>query len=153
MKNQPSFIKQKKMIARWSVGILLAAVLGGLVWYAGAGPSGPTPVIIAQNGIHWHSELAIYVKGEKQEIPKNIGIGAVHRPVHTHDDAGKGVIHLEFQGLVQEKDIVLAEFFKSWGKDLRSFGSNVTMTVNGKESTEFENYVMRDKDKIELRYE
>ena len=34
-----------------------------------------------------------------------------------------------------------------------SFGTNVKMTVNGKENTEYENYAMQDKDKIELRYE
>jgi hypothetical protein len=27
------------------------------------------------------------------------------------------------------------------------------MTVNGKENTEYENYIMQDKDKIELRFE
>ena len=27
------------------------------------------------------------------------------------------------------------------------------MTVNGKENIEFENYIMKDKDKIELHYE
>ena len=34
-----------------------------------------------------------------------------------------------------------------------SFGANMKMTVNGKENTEYENYIMRDKDKIELRFE
>ena len=33
------------------------------------------------------------------------------------------------------------------------FGSKVIMTVNGEENFEFENYQMRDGDKIELRYE
>ena len=56
-------------------------------------------------------------------------------------------------GLVRKEDITLARFFKVWGKDINSFGTNLTMTVNGKENTEYGNYLMQDKDKIELRYE
>ena len=116
-----------------------------------------TPVpeldIVSRQAFHWHSELAIYVKGEKQDIPANIGIGAVHQPVHTHNDSDKGIIHLEFQGLARKQDVALGQFFKNWGKDMWSFGTNVKMTVNGKENTEYENYAMQDKDKIELRYE
>ena len=37
-------------------------------------------------------------------------------------------------------------------QDIHSFGANMKMTVNGKENTEYENYVMRDKDKIELEF-
>jgi len=118
----------------------------------------PSPKSIDSNdpdvvgvGIHWHPQLTMYVKGEKIEIPQNIGIGAVHQSVHTHEDLP--IIHLEFQGVVRKSDIVLAQFFKSWGEDMRSFGTNMKMTVNGKENTEFENYVMRDGDKIELRYD
>jgi len=72
-------------------------------------------------------------------------------PVHTHDSTG--VIHLEMSGLIRKENITLGQFFKVWGKDIRSFGTNMTMTVNGKENTEYENYLMQDKDKIELRYE
>lgn len=111
------------------------------------------PSVLSGNGIHWHSELTIYVKGEKQEIPENIGIGAVHQPIHTHNDSDQGIVHMEFQGLVRKQDVTLGQFFKNWGKDMRSFGTTMTMTVNGQENTEYENYLMQDKDKIELRYE
>ncbi len=107
--------------------------------------------IIAKNGMHWHPQLSMYVKGEKIEIPQNIGIGPVHNPIHTHDDLP--ALHLEFGGVVQQKDVMLGKFFDAWGKDMRSFGSSMRMTVNGKESTEYENYMMRDGDKIELRYD
>ena len=50
-------------------------------------------------------------------------------------------------------DVKLGNFFRIWGKDIRSFGDGMTMTVNGEANTEFDNYQMRDKDKIELRYE
>jgi topoisomerase-4 subunit A len=36
---------------------------------------------------------------------------------------------------------------------IQSFGTNMKMTVNEEENTEYENYIMQDKDKIEIRYE
>jgi len=109
------------------------------------------PDLIAQNGIHWHPELEIYVKGEKVEIPQGVGIGVTHEPMHTHEDLP--IIHQEFQSVVRKGDIKLGKFFQIWGKDMRSFGTNMKMTVNGKENTEYEDYVMQDKDKIELRFD
>ena len=117
--------------------------------------SGPVtssdPNVVTLAGLHWHPTLTIYVKGEKLEIPQSIGLGAVHQPMHTHDDLP--IIHLEFGGMVKKEDLVLGQFFKNWGKDIRSFGSKMRMTVNGEENTEYENYVMKDGDKIELRYD
>lgn len=107
--------------------------------------------VIARNGMHWHPQLMIYVKGQPVEIPQNVGIGAVHAPMHTHDDLP--VIHLEFQDIVKKNDIKLGRFFEIWDRDMNSFGKTMRMTVNGEESTEFGDYMMRDGDKIELRYE
>ncbi|OGF51746.1 hypothetical protein A3I27_03685 [Candidatus Giovannonibacteria bacterium RIFCSPLOWO2_02_FULL_43_11b] len=141
-----------KKIVSWGLGGGLAiAVVGGLIWYVTTRPSVQESDIISRNGFHWHPELVIYIKGEMQEIPKNIGIGAVHQPMHTHDDPP--LIHLEFQGLARKQDITLGQFFKNWGKDMRSFGTDMKMTVNGKENAEYENYVMRDRDKIELSFD
>ena len=146
--------RQTKRIIRWigwsAFGI---AIIAGLVWLVASQPKTSEGDILSRNGFHWHPELMIYVKGEKQEIPANIGIGAVHQPIHTHDDAKDGIVHLEFQGLVRKQDVTLGQFLKGWGKDINSFGTNEKMTVNGQENTELENYVMQDKDKIELRYE
>ncbi len=113
--------------------------------------SGDDPTVLASHGLHWHPSLEIYVRNEKIEIPQNIGLGAVHKPVHTHDDLP--IIHLEFGGIVREGDIMLGEFFKNWGKDMRSFGGNVRMTVNGATSTDYERYIMRDGDIIKLYYD
>lgn len=144
----------KKTIHRIAWITFGVAVTAGLVWIVASQPKTPEGDIISRNGFHWHPELAIYVKGEKQEIPANIGIGSVHQPIHTHtDDNKQGVIHLEFQGLARKQDVELGQFFKNWGKDMQSFGTNMRMTVNGQENTELENYQMQDKDKIELRYE
>lgn len=137
----------------WLMLVSFGAV-GIFLWFAIArqtAPDVPEGDTITRRGLHWHPELAIFVKGEKQEIPANLGIGAVHQPMHTHDSSG--IIHLEFQGSVRKQDLTLGQFFKNWGKDMRSFGANMAMTVNGAETAEYENYSMRDKDVIELRFE
>lgn len=106
--------------------------------------------IISTEGLHSHPELSIYVNDEKQEIPMNIGLMGKHKPIHTHEDLP--IIHLEFTGIVRKQDITLGEFFKSWGKDMESFGTDMVMAVNDEVNTEHESYVMQDKDKIELRF-
>ncbi len=144
--------RKTRRVINWVIGLALVILpIGGLIWYSVTRPPIPESDIVSRNGLHWHPELAIYVKGVKQDIPANLGMGGVEMPVHTHDSTG--VIHLEMSGLIRKEDITLGRFFKIWGKDIRSFGTNMTMTVNGKENTEYENYLMQDKDKIELRYE
>ena len=103
------------------------------------------------NGLHWHPELEIYVKGVKQDIPNGLGLVGVHKPMHTHDDVP--IVHLEFPAKVTEDDTRLGKFFEVWGKDFREFGQMVTMTVNGEPNTELEDYQMKDGDKIILNYE
>jgi hypothetical protein len=127
-----------------------ALILAGGVWLF-RGPAPDDPNVVSRSGLHWHPQLEIYVKGVKQEIPQNVGLGAVHNPIHTHEDLP--IIHLEFSGVVMRDDLMLKEFFEVWSKDFMEFGSSVAMTVNGQENTERENYSMKDEDKIELRYE
>lgn len=160
--------KQKTKTTKHIFKIALIALIagGGIAvfgWYIARqpqAPAGSSSEIVARNGIHWHPELTITIKGQKQEISANIGIGVTHQPVHTHDTTG--VIHLEISGRVIEDDIKLGKFFGIWDKQFNSncvFDScngpdgKVKMLVNGQENTEFENYRMQDKDKIEIIYE
>ena len=140
------------------IGVLVLIV--GAVWWSKSLQSKDLDVVVARNGLHAHPVLEIYAKGERQSIPQNIGIGGQYSslpmgmsPIHTHDDAVDGIIHLEFSGIVRESDITLGEFLKTWGKDVNSFGSNVKMTVNEVENLELDKYIMGDGDRIELRYE
>lgn len=110
------------------------------------------PNSVSKTAIHWHPQLEIYVKGEKQPFPPGVGLsGSSMAPMHTHDPDGS--IHVEMGGPVKDSSVRLGRFFEIWGKDFNSFGTNVKMTVNGKENTELQNYQMKDGDKIELRYE
>lgn len=157
--------KQKTKTAKQILKVALIALIAGggiaaLGWYIVSRPQAPVSDIISKNGIHWHPELTITVKGQKQEIPANIGIGVTHQPMHTHD--ATGVIHLEMAGRVTKDDIKLGKFFRIWDKQFNSncvFDScngsdgKVKILVNGQENTEFENYQMQDKDKIEIIYE
>lgn len=136
--------------------ICVGLVIAGLIWLKSAEPSEAEislekGAVIAEQGLHWHPELKIFVKGQEIKIPENVGLGAVHNPVHTHEDLP--VIHLEFSGLVRETDTELGKFFEVWGKEFMELGATVAMTVNGNPNNELEKYRMKDGDKIELHYE
>lgn len=153
-------VKLKRFVV-WAIGlVILVGILAAGYRYFTSLPEIKEEDIISRKGIHWHPELSIYIKGEKQEISANIGIGAAHQPIHTHDTTG--TLHLEVKGLVTKDETKLAKFFQIWGREFNSNcifdkcnGSEgkVTVFVNGKENNEFENYKMRDKDNIEIKYE
>lgn len=153
----------QKVIGSIALGTVVIFV-GGIFLMSKSNTSAiPDGDILARNGLHWHPALEVYINGNKQEIPANIGLGAVHEKIHTHEeDAKDGVIHLEMSGVVAKNDTKLSKFFSSWGKvfnanqimDKQSgVDGKVKMLVNGTENTEFENYLMKDKDKIEIRFE
>ncbi|OHA90860.1 MAG: hypothetical protein A2832_00895 [Candidatus Zambryskibacteria bacterium RIFCSPHIGHO2_01_FULL_44_22b] len=140
------------------IGIIII-LFGGSIWWSKSMQKND-PDIISRSGLHWHPYLEIYVKGEKQVIPPNIGIGGEYTshpmgmaPIHTHDDANQGIIHMEFESIVRKEDTKLSKFFDSWNKDINSFGSNVSMIVNGEPNAQLGDYEMKDGAKIELRYE
>ena len=71
-------MKRGQMWRKAKIALLIAAVIGGiggLFWYGATRPSVPEGEIVSQGGVHWHPVLSIDIKGIKQEIPANIGIG------------------------------------------------------------------------------
>lgn len=157
-------IKLKRRLKNFAVytGIMLvvgSGVFAGWKWLS-MQPQPKESKIIATRGIHWHVNLSIKILGEEQKIPAGIGLGVRELPIHTHET--DGVIHLEFSGRVTEDNLRLGEFFKIWGRTFnkdcifdKCSGSEgqVKMFVNGEQNFEFENYVMQDKDRIEIVYE
>ena|SRR3989344_9252385 len=119
--------------------------------------------VISKSGLHWHPKLSIFIKGQKQELEEDIGLEAIHEPIHTHkEDYKNGVVHMEMNGVVTKDETKLGNFFKIWGREFNSTQifdeknseeGKVKMTVNGKENKSFENYLMKDGDLIEIRYE
>ncbi|MBI3231843.1 MAG: hypothetical protein HYZ51_02055 [Candidatus Doudnabacteria bacterium] len=142
--------------------VIVVATLGlGVILFTQSEKTQPEAGdVISKNGMHWHAKLAVFIKGQQQSVPKDIGIGTVHKPFHTHDDTGE--LHLEFSGLVTKQDTKLSQFFKNWNK---VFNSNcifefcnsqegkVQFLVNGQENKESDNYEVKDKDNLEIRYE
>lgn len=143
--------------------VTILVIVGVSLLLASSSTSVPDDQIVAKNGLHWHPQLIITIDGKRQEIPANVGIGTIHQKIHTHDtDAKDGVIHMEMSGIVVKEDTRLGNFFRIWGKELSSTTifdkkngeeGKVKMVVNGKENTDFENYLMKDGDGIEIKYE
>ena len=131
------------------VGLGLVLLVGGSWWSRSLQAKDPN--VIATNGLHWHAHLVIEVGTTTVAIPAGIGLGAAEMAIHTHDATGE--IHMECGGVVHKKDLTLGQFFKVWGKDINSFGTNMRMTVNGTPNTEYGAYEMHDGDNIVLIYD
>ena len=154
--------QQKLRKISWvAAGVLIIGVVifGGARFFATRPPLSESEIISTQ-GIHWHTELSITILGQKQDIPANVGLGIAEQPIHTHEK--DNIIHLEFTGLVKKDDIRFGRFFEIWGKEFNQDciftkcngdEGKVKMSVSGEPNFEFENYVMRDGDKIEIIFE
>jgi hypothetical protein len=89
------------------------------------------------NNYHLHSHLDVFVDGQKQQVPANIGI--LNSPsclywLHTHSGAN-GIIHVEAP---QTREFTLGQFLDIWQqtKDTSGFfdsvsGMNATAYVDG----------------------
>jgi len=142
------------------LGIIIIAIAIG-AWFFLGKTSMPESEIITRNGLHWHTDLSINILGEPQDIPAGIGLEKLpHEPVHTHDS--DNVIHMEFSDLVKESDLRLGQFFEIWGETFNKdcifdkcsgVNGKLEMLVNGKDNSDFENYIMKDGDKIEIIFE
>lgn len=107
---------------------------------------------------HYHATLTVYINDEQQTIPANTGVKTTcMNPIHTHD--ATGLVHVESP---VERDFTLGDFFAVWDEPFNSSQilnqtvdatHRVRMTVNGQESTEFENLVLADDQEIIIYYE
>ena len=106
--------------------------------------------------LHIHSDLTIIINGISQTIPANIGIAPnIMRPLHTHDLSGE--VHNEGPCV---RSFTLGEFFEIWGKQFNKqcifdnciSNGSLSMSVNGKDSKEFDSLVLKDDDKIIIEY-
>lgn len=152
--------KLKKLLLIAAVVLIAGGGIFGGVLFLVTRPPLPESEIISKQGIHWHADLTIKILGQYQRIPANIGLGVSERPIHTHE--ADGVMHMEFSRLVTKDDVQLGQFFEIWGKKFSQEcifdkcngpDGEVRMLVNGKLNFEFENYIMRDEDKIEITFE
>jgi len=158
-----------------TVVVLISSSSGGGANRSAASVTPARGDVVSQHGIHWHPQLAIYINGTKQTIPAGVGIGSKYTKnqwydsmmqmtdVHTHDSSG--TLHwevMESMAPVTKQHVRLGVFFNIWGKAFNATqifdhhngqGGMVTMTVNGKPNTDFDNYLVHDQDRIEIRYQ
>ena len=140
--------------------VIVILVISFFVWQIAKAPKIDDAGIISKDGLHWHATLEIKIKDKAEPIPAEIGLGAVHNPIHTHDL--DNVIHMEFAGLVTKDDLKLGKFFEAWDKQFNQNcifencsgpDGSLKMLVNGEPNIEFENYHMKDDDKIEIIFD
>lgn len=147
----------------YSVRVLLFfSCIIGIVFFVSRGvfalPSGSTIlsecVDDTKTKIHYHITIEIIFLGEKYALPNNIGIenGCVH-PIQMHD-GGSNTIHIHSH---REYPFTLGDFFTTWGvlfnKDqlgsiLAKKRYIISVKVNGKETDQYEHYVVKDGDRI-----
>src|SRR3989338_3048738 len=80
LEEKQKFARQRAMKRLTKIALIVVIIggsIGAFVWYLVTRPPIPEGEILSRSGLHWHPELAIFVKGEKQEIPADLGIGAV----------------------------------------------------------------------------
>lgn len=108
---------------------------------------------------HIHARMAIYIDGQQQPIPANIGLDSsrgVMAALHTHDT--DSIIHVEAD---QPRDVRLSEFFGIWGVKFsgqqiggykNSGDRTVQVYVNGKKIDDPVNYLIQPHDTIIVGY-
>ena len=115
---------------------------------------------------HDHATLQIFINGEQELIPANVGImtdicnqeGEEMHAVHTHDSSGR--LHIESN---EDIDIPIGVFFDIWGHHFDETGifeyrvnstHELVMTVGGQQINEYDDYLLiNTSDIIEIRYQ
>ncbi len=157
----------KKLMVYGAIGILILAGAGFFlslpktqpVNYGIAGLSFPL------GNIHWHATPALSVCGENIAMPKPVpGQHLGSSLLHLHED---GLFHIE-GSVSSPSQITLGAMMSNIGKnfsqtsllakkngDLCPDGNSgkVRLLVKGNENSEYEDYIIRDGDRIEMRFE
>lgn len=100
---------------------------------------------------HIHPELKIYIDGEQQKIPANVGIDQeCMSEVHTHDGTGK--IHVEsfIPGRVSQMGLI--NLFDVWGTEVEKESYDLEIIQDGQVKNSIEEVNFIDKSIIELKY-
>lgn len=101
--------------------------------------------------LHVHLNLSITVDGEKEIIPKDIGIiRNCMAEIHTHDESG--YIHVETVNSSRIDSLSLADFFKVWDKEVHREGYILEIIQDGEIKDSIDSLRLIDGSEIELKY-
>ena len=151
--------RRQRTIATLTVIAVLIAIIVAAVFLIHVTPNAvPLPDYLAHcvtgaQVYHSHPSVTITINGQGNFLPTTFN-SSCGQPIHTHDSTG--VLHVETD---QSRDYTLGDWFLLWGNYANSaqtaiFNStqifnfktdgthHLTMTVNGQNSTAFQNYVL-----------
>jgi hypothetical protein len=98
---------------------------------------------------HFHPRLEIFIDGEQEFIPANVGVvQSCMAEVHTHDTSGQ--IHAE--SVLAKKEFKLANFFTVYNQSIKRDGYTVSMMVNGEENAVLDDLILQEGQHIILTY-
>lgn len=147
---------------KWLLILVIVLIVLGSLFYWGriSNPALKAPENLQALGInclpshanalqHIHSQLTIFINGQQQVVPADIGITPnCMAEIHTHDQTGK--IHIET--IKAGKQFFLQTFFAVWQTELIKKDYQLSMNVNGQLSEEFGKLVLKDDQQIILKY-
>ncbi len=118
------------------------------------------PPMDSMGMMHFHQSLTLVIDGKPATVPAQIGIDPTlwkdhsldsngmqgMAPLHTHDTSG--TIHVESYA---NRYYTFGQLVDIWGLNLSGY-KQVTMTVNGQPVSDYQNYILKDGDKIILSF-
>jgi len=152
---------QKKKIRNLVILILVLVGIGYFIFFLFT-----TEKVESYSGgqVHWHSRINVFICGNKFAMPNPFGNQHLGSPLlHTHDDQ---LIHIE--GTVwNPEDITVGKYMEVIGLNFKDGelidkengdlcgdeSGNVKLVVEGVENSELTNYVIKDDEDYELRFE
>ena len=153
--------KKPKLVA---IGVLVAIAIGIAVFMTYQQPKTLTgnaytnPPMDSMGMMHFHTQLTLVIDGKPATVPAQIGIAPAMwldnsldsygmqgmAPLHTHDTSG--TIHVES---FVNRYYTFGQLLDIWGLNLSEY-KQVTMAVNGQPIPDYQNYILKDGDKITL---
>jgi len=104
----------------------------------------------------WRALLVIVIYGEQYSIPADIGIINNESKAKVYTTSTDGILYKSV-----DEDVTLKDFFDVWGKNFNSTcildycntnTSSMVMFVNGKQNSDYEYYIIQNKDVIVIDY-
>jgi len=148
-------LRSLRIAIAWGVGVLM--LVGGIIYLVTKIPREPYP----SRAVHWHIPIAYNLCGNTSQLVERPN----HSLIHGHSDK---LVHVEGK-IPSTKAIRLGIFFDNIGMEFSrdrigkykngdtcpnsNTPGQIKLFVNGKENTEFREYVLKRSNRIEVVFE